>query len=112
MSLRYIIPVLLLSLTCGFLISACGSPPDNAIMNAEDAIKSAIDAGAEDSAPGLLSKARSLLQEAKMLREQGKNKDARKKAGVAVIRAQKAEKYARQLSGATEEAPSTTEENP
>ncbi len=112
MSLRYIIPVLLLSLTCGFLISACGGPPDDEIMNAEDAIRSAIAAGAEDSAPGLLGKARALLQEAKMLREQGKNKDARKKAEVAVIRAKKAEKYTRQLAGTLDEAPATTEENP
>ncbi len=108
MSFRHIVPVLLLSLTFGVLISGCEGPPDEIIMDAEDAINSAIAAGAADASPGLLGKAQTLLQEAKMLREQGKNKDARKKAEVAIIRARKAEKYAMQVSGVAKKAPETS----
>ena len=110
MQVRYIISILLLALLCGFLVTACNGPPDDAIMDAEDAIKAAANAGADSESPKLLDRARGLLQEAKMLSEQGNYKDARKKAEVAVIQADKAKKNAERSSGVvvpSEEAPIT-----
>ncbi len=100
MQVRYIISIFLLALLCGFLVTACEDSPDEAIMDAEDAIKAAINAGADDDSPKLLDKSRRFLQEAKMLNEQGKYKDARKKAESSVIQANKAQKNAERLSGA------------
>ncbi|NQT34037.1 DUF4398 domain-containing protein [bacterium] len=99
MQVRYTISILLLALLCGFLVTACSSPPDDAIMDAEDAIKAAISAGADDDSPKLLDRSRRYLQEAKMLSEQGNYKEARKKAASSVIQANKAKKNAERLSG-------------
>ena len=110
MQVRYIISIFLLALLCGFLVTACEGPPDESIMNAEAAIKAAINAGADDDSPKLLDKSRRFLQEAKMLNEQGKYNDARKKAASAVIQANKAKKNSERLAGAVaplEEAPVT-----
>jgi len=85
------------------MLSSCSQPPDEEIMAAEDAIKAAIDAGADELSPNMLNKARNLLQDAKMLNEQGKYSDARKKAEFAVIRAGKAQKNAERLSEAKHE---------
>ena len=108
MRLRYILLTLFFLSTCGFLLTACEGPPDDAVFDAEDAIKKAIEAGAEDGSPKLLDDARTHLQDAKMFREQGKYKEARDKAEIAVIRAEKAEKNANRLAvahGEIEEEP-------
>ncbi len=108
MQVRYTISILLLALLCGFLVTACEGPPEDALMDAEDAVKAAVNAGADSDSPKLLNRSRRLLQEAKMLSEQGNYKEARKKAASSVIQANKAKKYADELSGTvapSEEAP-------
>jgi hypothetical protein len=110
MTVRWIISLLTLAMCTGFMLSACGEPPDQRIMDAEDAIKKAAAAGADAESPKLLDQARSLVQEAKMLGEQGHNKDARNKAELAIIRAEKAEKNALRLSSAHHEEGATGEE--
>ena len=92
--LVYLIPVLLLAVVCIALLNACAKPPDEAIMSAEDAIKAAAAAGADEASPTLMGKARGFLQEAKVLSEQKRYSDAGKKAGSAKIYAEKAGKYA------------------
>jgi len=89
---------LLLAVAGSMLLAACSKPADDAVMTAEDAIKAAVAAGAEDSSPKLLEKAQNLLQEAKMLNEQGQHPEARKKAEYAVMRAHEAEKNATRMS--------------
>jgi hypothetical protein len=84
------------------MLTACEGPPDQAIMDAEDAIKQAVAAGADVDSPKLLDKARTSLQEAKMYNEQGNYKEARKKADLTIIRAEKAAKNAERLTGAKE----------
>ena len=100
MKLRYTLLALLVISVCGFMLTACEEPPDNAIMDAEDAIKTAIAAGSDVDSPKLLDKARTLLQEAKMLREQGDTKGARNKAVNAKIIADKATRNANRLAEA------------
>lgn len=104
MTFRWILFLVIVAFCSGLLLSSCAAPPDDAIMDAEDAIKKAATAGADADSPKLLDQARELLQDAKMLREQGKNKEARNKAALAIIRAEKAEKNALRLSG-TSRAP-------
>ena len=115
MSVRYIFSLLFFALICGFMLGACGSPPEALIMDAEDAIKAATNAGADEYSPKLLDRARAYLQDAKMLSEQGKYKEATRKAENAIIQAKKAEKNSLAMSGAMdrdegyEEEPDTEE---
>ncbi len=118
---RWIIPVLLMAVSCCLLLTACGKPPEAKIMAAEDAIKRAMEAGAEDSSPKLFDKARGFLQEAKMLSEQGNYSEASKKAEFAIMRADQAFKNATRLAdveqsrteeGYATEAPEAVEEEP
>ncbi|MBM3328390.1 MAG: DUF4398 domain-containing protein [Calditrichaeota bacterium] len=91
-----------LSLVAGlvaFGAIGCSEPPDDAIMKAEDAIKKAVEAGAEEASPRLLGKARTALSEARALADQGHNSDARKKAELAVIQAEQAERNAIRTGG-------------
>ena len=94
MTFRWILFLLIVTMCGGFLLTSCAPPSDDTIMDAEDAIKKAATAGADEASPTLLNQARELLQEAKMLREQGNNREARNKAALAIIRAQKAERLA------------------
>jgi len=110
MTVRKFITALTLVMCAGLVLSACDGPPDESIMDAEDAIKKAAAAGADADSPKLLDQARSLMQEAKMLREQGHDKDARKKADLAIIRAEKAEKNSLRLSGVNSEGGAVEEE--
>ena len=96
---KFLSLLLLISIVSSSLIS-CKSPPEDEIMVAEDAIKSASAAGADEFSPRLFDKAQVYLQEAKMLNEHGKFDEARKKAEFAIIRAEKAEKNARRLTDA------------
>lgn len=77
----------------------CGKPPEEQIMAAEDSIKAAVAAGAEEMSPKLLEKARTYLQDAKMLTEQGHYGEARKKAEFAAMRAGEARRNAAKLGG-------------
>ena len=104
MFIRYILSLFLMVFCFGFLFTACEGPPDDAIMDAEDAIKAAIEAGAEDSSPKLLEKAQVRLQDAKMFSEQGRYKEARKKAESSVVMSQSAMKNAQRIA-ATEAEP-------
>ncbi len=104
MFIRYILSLFLMVFCFGFLFTACEGPPDDAIMDAEDAIKAAIEAGAEDSSPKLLEKAQVRLQDAKMFSEQGRYKEASKKAESSVVMAQSAMKNAQRIA-ATEDEP-------
>lgn len=103
MKLSGISSVILIAVIFGVMLSACTSPPDEEIMAAEDAIKRAVAAGADEDSPRLLDKARTLLQEAKMLNEQGDFKEARDKASYSVIQAKKAEKNSTRIARASEE---------
>lgn len=98
--LSYLLPILLLAFVISLVVSSCAEPPDVEIMAAEDAIKNAINANAEDLSPRLLNKAQKLLQEAKMLNEQGKFAEAKKKAQYAILRAEKAVKNSDRLDQA------------
>ena len=102
MTFRWMLILLVMAFCGSFLLSSCAPPPDDTIMDAEDAIKRAATAGADEASPTLLNQARELLQEAKMLREQGNNKEARNKAALAIIRAQKAERLAGGTSARSE----------
>ncbi len=101
--MKKFIPVFLLLLvafSASIMFSACEKTADDQIIAAEDAIKSAINAGADESSPKLLGKARTKVQEAKMLNEQGDYNQAHKKAYSALLNAQGAEKNATRLSEA------------
>jgi len=101
--MKKLIPVFLLLLvafSASMIFSACTKTADDQILAAEDAIKSAINAGADESSPKLLSKANTMLQEAKMLNENGDYKEANKKAYSALLKAQSAEKNATRLNEA------------
>jgi len=102
MKLRYTLLTLFVISVCGFMLTACEEPPDTAIMDAEDAIKTAIAAGADVDSPKLLDKARTLLQEAKMFQEQDNTKSARNKAVNAKILADKAARNANRLAEAND----------
>ena len=100
MKLRYTLLTLFVICVCGFMLTSCGEPPDTAIIDAEDAIKTAIAAGADADSPKLLDKARTLLQEAKMYSEQGDDKNSRNKAITAKIVAEKATRNSDRLAEA------------
>ena len=97
------LPVLFIALSLTSLVTSCAQPPEAEIMAAEDAIKSALNAGADDGSPRLLEKAQKLLQEAKMLSEKGDYKGAIQKAEYARGRAEKAEKNTLRLEEAEKE---------
>ncbi|MCF7809410.1 DUF4398 domain-containing protein [bacterium] len=111
MKMRYSLLTLFVISVCGFMLTACEGPPDQLIMDAEDAIKEAAAVGADVDSPKLLDKARTSLQEAKMYNEQGNYKEARKKAELTIIRANKAQKNAERLSGVTQEGESSSTED-
>jgi len=102
MKLRYTLLTLFVVCACGFMLTACEEPPDTYIMDAEDAIKAAVAAGADVDSPKLLDKARTFLQEAKMYQEQGNKKDAKNKAVSARIKAEKATRNANRLAEAND----------
>ncbi len=99
---RLIVPVCLAAFFCTILLSACDSPPEEELAAAEDVLKQARDAGAEEYSPKLYDKARDLLREAKMLNDQGQYKEAKKKAEYAELRANQALKNAKNMANAEE----------
>ena len=96
-----LLPVILLALVFSLALTSCDEPPEEEIITAEDAIKKALEYGADEASPRLLEKAQKLMQEAKMLNEQGKFKEARQKAEFAKIRADKAVMNAERLEEAS-----------
>ncbi len=110
MKLRNLAFITLLSMLLGIMIIGCESPPDQEIMDAEDAIKRAMTAGADELSPKLYDAAMQQLQDAKMLSEQENYEGARKKAAFAVIKAKKAEKNAIRLSGVEPEESATDDQ--
>ncbi|MDP8241098.1 MAG: DUF4398 domain-containing protein [Candidatus Hatepunaea meridiana] len=104
MKFSSILSLILVAFVASLLFSACEGPPDDAVMDAEDAIKAAVASGAEDLSPKLLDKAQKLLQEAKMLSEQGRYKDAFKQAQFCIVRAKSAKKNAERLGGGAPES--------
>lgn len=83
----------------GGLFSGCSKPPDQEITQAEQAIKEAVQAGADGKSPKLINMARTALEEAKTLADQGHYKDARKKALTAKSFAEMAEKHSSGVGG-------------
>lgn len=91
---RWLVVGILSLAVAGFILSACSSPPDKEIAQAEEAIKNAVAAGADAKSPKLVNMAREALNEAKTLTDQGHYKEARKKALSAANFAEMAERYA------------------
>jgi len=84
-------------------LSGCGGDPTPDVQRAEDAVQSAIDAGADEVSLGQLNKAKDALEKAKLALSEGKNGDARKFADQAEIAAKKAISDAERMEAARTE---------
>ncbi|MBM3325520.1 MAG: DUF4398 domain-containing protein [Calditrichaeota bacterium] len=94
---RYLLLVGLLALVNG--LAGCAQPPDDAIAKAEEALKHAVEAGADEASPRIMGKARTSLSEAKSLTDQGHYAEARKKAENAELQFNQARKNAEKTGG-------------
>jgi hypothetical protein len=97
--LGFLSAMLIAVLAFGLTLSACSKPADDVIQAAEDALKKAQEAGADNASPRLYEKAKDLIAEAKRANEAGNYSDARKKAEFAQMRAEQAGKNAEKLGG-------------
>ncbi len=95
-----VLPILFAAFAFTSFFTACSSPPDAEMDAAETAVRQMNNAGAEELVPNLYDKTIKYHQEAKSLNEQGKYAEAKKRAELTVMMAEKCVKEAERLSKA------------